>query len=272
MNSRDHAVEAVASKVFSSQHHNGRIIAHEQPHDWRGRELTEDPAYGTKTHAEQDGDLQRLPAPFVQSRSRVLCGDSRYGREHRGRHKEQEADDLLHDADRGSDINAAAVRDSCDDKERDLNETVLTGNRKADAHNMVQCIAIRPEIFPCNLNADATAAERKECDSNTHSLARHSGSGRTGSSHRHRADEKIVPYDVDHTGNRNEDHRTLRITHAAENARDHIVGRDERHADETDRKIPPRFIDCLRGHIQNVDDASCRRDKKKRCDNCIAQE
>ena len=91
--------------------------------DDQGRKKAEDDAY-------TDAAQERLLPALIVSGACILCGEGGDGREHGRGDEEEEADDLLHDADCGGDFDAAAVCDGGDDEKGDLDESVLTGDGK----------------------------------------------------------------------------------------------------------------------------------------------
>ena len=62
------------------------------------------------------------------------------------------------------------------------------------------------------------------------------------------ADEQIIQGNIKSTGNRNEKHRTFRVSYAAENGADDVVGCDKRDTEKTDGQVADGTADSfLRG-------------------------
>ena len=75
--------------------------------------------------------------PLRLPRANILRAQCRYGRKHGGRHQEQKADDLFHDTNCCSVIQATAVGNNGDDDKSNLDQAILQGNGHTD-----------PEKFP----------------------------------------------------------------------------------------------------------------------------
>ena len=56
---------------------------------------------------------------------------------------------------------------------------------------------------------------------------------------------KIIQGNIKSTGNRNEKHRTFRVSYAAENGADDVVGCDKRDAEKTDGQVGDGATDCF---------------------------
>ena len=69
---------------------------------------------------------------------------------------------------------------------------------------------------------------------------------RTGRSEMHRAHEEVIEHDIRRARNRDEVHRTFRVTEAAENRADDVVCCDERDTGEADGEVGHRALDRLR--------------------------
>ena len=67
-------------------------------------------------------------------------------------------------------------------------------------------------------------------------------------------DEENVEHDVGDTGDGNEVHRALRVPQASEDARNDVVGYDERDANETDIEIVLGSFDGFCGSFDEADD------------------
>ena len=68
------------------------------------------------------------------------------------------------------------------------------------------------------------------------------------------SDEDDVEHDVGDTGDGNEVHRALRVPQASEDARNDVVGYDERDANETDIEIVLGSFDGFCGSFDEADD------------------
>ena len=198
------------------------------------------------------------------SRAGILrrnCGDCG---EHGGGHKEQEADDLFHNSDSRSYIDAAAVRDRCDDKEGDLDHSLLERDRNTDSEELSHVMTVRDKVTLLNRQRAVPSDQKDQRQEYGHSLCGNCRDRGAGCPHCERADQKIVESDVDKACDRHEDHRALCVAESPENAADHVVSRDKRHAGKADHQIVPGLLEGLRRHCQNAQNPVCG-DQKHQC-------
>ena len=124
------AVDDIGTEVFTAKAHDFRLMADEEGDDPLGAKVDDEGRKKAEDDAYTDAVAERLPPALIVSGASILCGEGGDGREHGRGDEEEEADDLLHDADCGGDFDAAAVCDGGDDEKGDLDKPVLTGDGK----------------------------------------------------------------------------------------------------------------------------------------------
>ena len=135
-------VEGIGAQVLAAERDNRRLVC-EKTDNLRRPQLADNDRENAVDHAGADGDVQRLQCAVVLAGARILRRDGGDGGEHGRRDQEQEADDLLHDADGGGHIHAAAVGDCRDHQEGNLDQPVLTGHRNTDPQNPGEDLSVR---------------------------------------------------------------------------------------------------------------------------------
>lgn len=227
--------------------------------DDQGRKKAKDDAY-------TDARAERLPPALIVSGASILCGEGSDGREHGRGDEEEEADDLLHDADSGSDFDAAAVRDGGDEEEGDLDETVLTGDGKTDGKERLHAEGIEGEGFPREGKAKAGAGEVQEAEEDGGGLGKDGGCGCSGGPQCHGTDEEIVEEEIDETGESDKVHRRPCIAKSAEDGGEDIIGDDEGDACKADEKVRPCILPCFHRGLQPSEDGIDRKEEEHGAD------
>lgn len=223
--------------------------------DDEGRKKAEDDAY---TDAEQE----RLSPAFIVSGACILCGEGGDGREHGRGDEEEEADDLLHDADCGGDFDAAAVCDGGDDEKGDLDEPVLTRDGKTYGKERLHAEGIEGEGLLREGKAKVGAGEVQEAEEDGDGLGKNGGCGCSGGPHRHGADEYIVKQEIDETGESDKVHRRPCIAKSAEDAGKDIIGDDEGDTCKADEKVRPCIFPCFHRGLQPREDKIARKEEE----------
>ena len=147
MDTGEDAVDDIGAEVFTAKTHDFRLMGDEEGDDPLGAEVDEQGRKKAEDDADTDAVAERLPPARIVSGACILRGEGSDGREHGRGDEEEEADDLLYDADSGSDFDAAAVRDGGDDEEGDLDEPVLTGDGQTDGKERPHAESIEGEVF-----------------------------------------------------------------------------------------------------------------------------
>ena len=101
----------------------------------------------------------------------------------------------------------------------------------------------------------AVSVEVDEAQNEARALPDHGRERRAERAHMHPRDENDVEHDVDDRRDRDEDHRMLRVAHAAQDRADHVVAEDEQHAGRAAQHIGARAFDSLRRHVDEPDEA-----------------
>lgn len=223
--------------------------------DDEGRKKAEDDAY-------TDAAQERLPPALIVSGASILCGEGGDGREHGRGDEEEEADDLLHDADCGGDFDAAAVCDGSDDEKGDLDEPVLTGDGKTYGKERLHAEGIEGEGLLREGKTKVGAGEVQEAEEDGDGLGKNGGCGCSGGPHRHGADEDIVEEEIDETGESDKVHRRPCIAKPAEDAGKDIIGDDEGDACKADEKVRPCILPCFRRGLQPREDRIARKEEE----------
>ena len=148
VNAGDHAVEHVGAHILHRECLHDRILR-EQREERRGDELEQDREKEPDATGEADTVAERLARPRWIAGTDRLRRDRRDGRQHAGRHQEEEADRFLDDTDRRRDVDTTPVRDHRDDQKRNLDEAVLAGDREANAENLVEHRRVPPGAAIC---------------------------------------------------------------------------------------------------------------------------
>ena len=227
--------------------------------DDQGRKKAEDDAY-------TDAVAERLPPALIVSGASILSGEGSDGREHGRGDEEEEADDLLHDADCGGDFDAAAVCDGGDDEKGDLDEPVLTGDGKTYGKERLHAEGIEGEGLLREGKAKVGAGEVQEAEEDGDGLGKNGGCGCSGGPHRHGADEDIVKQEIDETGESDKVHRRPCIAKPAEDAGKDIIGDDEGDACKADEKVRPCILPCFRRGLQPREDRIDRKEEEHGAD------
>ena len=260
MDAREDAVEDIALQVRAARHDDSRVIR-EQPDNAVRRVLRDDRDHDAEAHRHRQRIAKRLLRVADLARTDVLRAERRDRREHRRRHEEDEADDLLNDADRCRVRQPAHVRDDRDDKECHLDEAVLQRDRHVDAQDAAQHREVRTEILPRKRNARPAALHIGEREHDTDGLRDDRAPGRASRPHGERPHEEIVERDVAEAGHRDEVHRALCIAETAEDGGDDVVGGDERDAEEADEKIRLCAGYCLYRRFHGAGDPAAQCDQ-----------
>ena len=202
-----------------------------------GKELHENAADQAEARGDIDGIAQRLAGTVLPARADILRAERRYGGQHGGRHQEQKADDLFHDADRGGVNKPAAVGDDGDEDEGDLDQAILQRHRHADAQNLPHDRATGFEIAFLQRDAGMPPVHGKECRRDADRLGNggaQRGADRPQPQH---TDEQVIQPDIGRAGHRDEVHGASAIPQAPVDGAEDIVGGDEGDADEADGEI-----------------------------------
>ena len=233
------AVEDIPAQVLPARGGDGRVVR-EQAHDGLGHELDDDRDDDAEAQRDGDGIPQRLQRAAGLARADALRAEGRHRREHGRRHEEQEADDLLHDADGGCVREAAAVGNDGNEQKRDLDQPVLQRDRHADAQDAAHDRPLRAKITPREGDAVPLPADDEQRHDHTDRLRERGAERGARRAHAQRAHEQIVERDVRRARDGDEIHRTLGIPQAAEDGRNDVVRRDQRHAEKADAQIGDR--------------------------------
>ena len=146
----DHAVDGISAQILSSQaHHCFDIVSvfHKEGNNPWGQRLAEGENNCSESRTDHTAYAQHLPAPVMPAGSRILGTESRYGGKHGAGYKEEETDDFFHNSDCCRDFHAPAVGDHGDHQERDLDQSLLQGNRKADPQDISGVLPVRTKRF-----------------------------------------------------------------------------------------------------------------------------
>ena len=193
---------------------------------------------------------------FHISRSDILRGNGRHGREHSWRDDEYKTDEFLHDT-YGCRINESTlVGYNCNGKERYLYESILHGYRHTYLQNIFYHVTVWIQVGTWYVQYSTMAAYRHKGKQH----ACHLRQGRTkGSPHcakLEETDEKIVESDVYHTCHSYEIHRTARVAQSTKYRGDDVIGDNEWYAGKTHREIMLHAIDCLCRRVHHAHDPS----------------
>ena len=266
VNTGNHAVEHVGAHVLHRERLHDRILR-EQREERRGDELEQDREEEPDAAGDADAIPECLPRTCRVAGTDGLRRDRRYGRQHAGRHQEEEADRFLDDADRRRDVDATPVRDHRNNQKRNLDETVLARDREANAENLLQHrrvppgAAIRAGMFMKSFRLpDADKRERhRRC-------LRHNRCERcTRCAQLHWPHEEKVEQDVEGTGHGDEKHRTAAVPHAAEDRAQDVVRDDEGDAGEADAEVREGPWDGFGRCRQQLYDRLCESEQGQCC-------
>ena len=236
MDAGKQAVPDIAADVLPAGHHDDGICG-EQSHHRFGDPLHEDTDAEAEPCGNEDGVPQGPGGAVVFAGADVLGTQRRDGGQHGGRHQEQEADDLFHNAHGGGVAQAAAVGDDGDDQEGDLDEPVLERHGKADLQDLLQNAPPGTEVPAVEFDAGLPLEDHHQGYHHADGLGEGGAQRRTGGAQSHGADEQIVQGDVGHTGHGDEVHGAFGIAQPPEDGTDDVVGGDAGNADEADGQV-----------------------------------
>ncbi len=169
VNSCEDAVKNIPAQIPAAGLCHCRIGG-KQTDNRKRNELHENGHDDTKACSNENGIAKCPDSPVLFAGTDVLCAQCRNGGEHGGGNQEQEADDLLDDADGRGVHEASLVGDDGDEEESHLNQTVLGGDGKANPQNLRQHVLVRLTIAATDAQSDVEASDGEERDGNTDGL------------------------------------------------------------------------------------------------------
>ena len=262
LDAAENAVPDVAAEILASRNLYRTVRGEEPDNSFRSQLHTHRKAEA-QPHGHDDGTAQHGNGSLGLSGADVLGAQCRHGGQHGGGNQEDEAHDLLHDANGRRVRQTSLVRKNRDQHEGHLNEAVLQRHRNADFQKLVQHRRQGTEILPPHRqHFPLQNNEQSRCYAD--GLGHGGAQRRTGRSHMHGAHEEIVQRDVAGTGQCNEVHGTLAVTLAPEDGAQHIVGGNEGNAQKADPEILPGSRHGLRRGGHNRHDGTHQKEEQCR--------
>ena len=125
-------VDDVRLKVIITHADHIFFARYEESHDFSGFEVNEDDTQDAECDADGNAVIKRFSASAVILGACILSGGGRDSGHHGRRNEEEEADDFFYNTYGSSRFYAKPIGNGCDGGEGNLNQSILTGNRKAD--------------------------------------------------------------------------------------------------------------------------------------------
>ena len=161
-------------------------------------------------------------------------------REYADKIQEQKADDFFHNADSSGCVQSAPVGNDRNNNESNLNKSVLKRYRNPNIQNFAKRFFLWAETVSGKRKSGLLTFNGNQCKQNTARLGKCCAKRSTGSSQMEKSDKQIIQYNIHCTCNCDEIHRTFRIPQSTENRTDHIIRRNKRNPEKTDRQISCR--------------------------------
>ena len=194
----------------------------------------------TKSNGDHHGIAKRLLCTVILSGTDILSCECRNSRKNGRRNQEQKADDFFHNADSSGCVQSAPVGNDRNNNESNLNKSVLKRYRNPNIQNFAKRFFLWAETVSGKRKSGLLTFNGNQCKQNTTRLGKCCAKRSTGSSQMEKSDKQIIQYNIHRTCNCDEIHRTFRIPQSAENRTDHIIRRNKRNPEKTDRQISCR--------------------------------
>ena len=150
VDARHGAVENISSEILPAGCDNSGVFV-KQPHHRLGNELDYHRDDNSEAESEENSVAKGLLGSLGLVCADILSAESGDSREHRGRHKEEEADDLLHNAHRRRVGQTSVIRNYGYHDEAHLDQTVLQRNGHADFEQLTHHLALRAQVAAAQL-------------------------------------------------------------------------------------------------------------------------
>ena len=202
--------------------------------------------------AGEHGGEKSLPGPVLFAGADILCHEGGQTLHDGGRDQHDEGHDLLCNTVSGGGHESHVIDDGIDDQEGDLYHGFLNGNGNAHMQNHPQFSGIKSALFQGEADGKGLFSEDGERDDNGDKLRQHGGDGRARHIHVEYADQQQIPHDVYHTGDANKEEGKIGVSHAAQDAADHVIGDDDQDAAGADADVEHGFVKGFSGNLQDV--------------------
>ena len=156
-----HAVQGVGAQILGRRRNHLRV-AGENPGQRLRPELGVDTDRSSEDQGIADAALKRAPGPLRLVGPHVLGRHGRHGGgEGRGR-QHGESHEPLHHAHGGRSHHAHGVDDHRDDQKRDIDQSVLHGQRRAHQQNPLHCVGVGLKMPPPEVKGKSPPGDDKQ--------------------------------------------------------------------------------------------------------------
>ena len=239
MNAGKNTIPDISANVLCAEKNNGCVCS-EKSDNRSCDKLDQYRDDQTKSNGDHHGIAKRLLCTVILSGTDILSCECRNSRKHGRRNQKQKADDFFHNADSSGCVQSAPVGNDRNNNESNLNKSVLKRYRNPNIQNFAKRFFLWAETVSGKRKSGLLTFNGNQCKQNTARLGKCCAKRSTGSSQMEKSDKQIIQYNIHRTCNCDEIHRTFRIPESAENRTDHIIRRNKRNPEKTDRQISCR--------------------------------